>query len=126
MKTGFWKDAAESMKAANIGSLSGNTINNSRAPMRGLMTPGLGGPSARPNKPWRSSEGYNLPTNVEKEFNKFQVRANEPVARALENWVFDHRREQGLYPMNIDSVPIMGGGWNVRDRNLRKIQPIIH
>jgi hypothetical protein len=79
-----------------------------------------------PSNPWQSAEGYNLPTNVEKEFNKFQVRANEPVARDIENWVFDYRRNEGLYPMNIDSVPIPGGGWKVSDRNLRKIQPIIN
>jgi len=78
------------------------------------------------SNPWQSAEGYNLPTNVEKEFNKFQVRANEPVARDLENYVFDYRNKQGLYPMNIDSVPIMGGGWKVSDRNLRKIQPNIN
>ena len=117
-----YQQAAQSMMQAGIGSLSGNTINNNM----GLMTPGLGGPLAPPPKPWQSAEGYNLPTNVEKEFNKFQVRANEPVARDLENWVFDHRRNKGLYPMNIDSVPIPGGGWHVRDRNLRKIQPIIN
>tara|TARA_R100000008_G_scaffold44266_2_gene25732 strand:+ start:1059 stop:1958 length:900 start_codon:yes stop_codon:yes gene_type:complete len=116
MATNPYKEAAQSMMQAGIGSLSGNTINNNMG----------GGPLAPLPKPWQSAEGYNLPTNVEKEFNKFQVRANEPVARDLENWVFDHRRNEGLYPMNIDSVPIPGGGWHVRDRNLRKIQPIIN
>jgi hypothetical protein len=59
------------------------------------------------------------------EYNKFQVRANEPEARALENYVFDWRREGGNYPMNIDSVP-HGKGWKVQDRFLKPIEPMRH
>ena len=36
------------------------------------------------------------------EYRSFQVRANEPDARALERYVFDVNREYGQHPMNID------------------------
>jgi len=99
-----YEEAAQSMMSAGIGSLSGSTI----------------------NKPWESAEGFSLPTNTEKEFNKFQIRANEPDARALENYVFDTYRKQGKYPMNINTVP-EGKGWRVRrPYNVKNIEPMHH
>ena len=93
----------------------------------------LGGGKTAP-EPWESSRpfgGLSLNANTEKEFNKFQIRANEPEARALENFVFDTYRKQGKYPMNINSVPYGQGllqeGWKVhRPTNVKNIEPMHH
>jgi len=96
----------------------------------------LGGPKkpfGQRQQPWKSSEGLSRDVNIEKELNKFQIRANEPTARAAEQQVFDDYRRQGLYPWNLHSRPSVnfeGGrrdieGWEVRPVNIEKIPPKI-
>jgi len=81
---------------------------------------------------WRSDEGLSPAINTEKEFNKFQIRANEPTARAAEQKVFNDYRSQGLYPWNLTSRPELDWsegkqdilGWQVRPGNIERINPV--
>ena len=84
-----------------------------------------------PDEPWQSAEGYGLPENIEKEYNKFQMRRNELAGRNAEEEIFRSLTEQGLYPWNLHTRPITTDGrsvnefgeslWDVRPENVEKI-----
>jgi hypothetical protein len=88
---------------------------------------------AQMSTPWQSAEGYGLPENIEKEYNKFQMRANELAGRKAEDEVFRSLTEQGLYPWNLNTRPITMDGrsvdeygeslWNVRPENIEEMEP---
>jgi hypothetical protein len=40
--------------------------------------------------------------DTEREYNKFQTRANEPGARLAEQWAFDMQRERDQWPWTLD------------------------
>jgi len=90
------------------------------------------GIASLPQTPWQSAEGLSRDINTEKEFNKFQIRANEPTARAAEQKVFNDYRSQGLYPWNLNSRPEVDWsdgkqdilGWQVRPGNIERINPV--
>ena len=85
------------------------------------------------SKPWRSAEGLPKHINTEKEWNKFQIRANEPGARAAQQQVFNDYRSQGLYPWNLHSRPELDWSegkqdilrWDVRPANVERVDPTI-
>jgi len=84
---------------------------------RQLMGPAGGAPT-----PWKSAEGYNQLQNIEKEWRKAQMRLNEPSARRSEQLIFEHMKDQGKYPWNLEVHPgpennsWMVGAGNVEDR----------
>jgi len=107
-------------------------------PLGSLEEPlgGLGGlgpmGQAQTSIPWQSAEGLSKPVNIEKEYNKFQMRANELAGRKAEDELFRHlTEEEGLYPWNLDTRPMTIDDrsideygeslWNVRPRNIEKI-----
>ena len=57
-----------------------------------------------------------------KEYRSFQVRANEPDARALEKYAFDSEQERGYYPMNID----IGLHPNWKERKNKYLNTAVH
>ena len=90
-----------------------------------------GGGSVRSEGRSRGSQGRpSLPTptwDTEREYNKFQTRANEPAARLAEQWAFDMQRGRDQWPWTLD-VTRRGqprgqhkteGQWNVRSSNFR-------
>ena len=80
------------------------------------------GSKTTPVTPWGSAEGYNQPQNIEKEWRKAQMRLNEPSARRSEQLIFEHMKDQGKYPWNLEVHPgqknnsWMVGAGNVEDR----------
>jgi hypothetical protein len=63
----------------------------------------------------------------QREYNKFQTRANEPGARLAEQWAFDMQRGRDQWPWNLD-VTRTGqprgqykneGQWNVKSSNFK-------
>ena len=78
-------------------------------PEEGALMGMLGGPDIK-GEPWQSAEGYGLPENIEKEWNKAQIRMNEPSARAAEEQFFDAATEQGGYPWTFKTQPLTAYG----------------
>jgi hypothetical protein len=101
---------------------------------RRTIFPNARRPKTTPPKPWRSAEGLPKHINTEKEWNKFQIRANEPGARAAEQQVFNDYRSQGLYPWNLHSRPELDWSegkqdilrWDVRPANVERVDPVIN
>jgi hypothetical protein len=65
--------------------------------------------------PWQSAEGYGPLENTEKEWNKAQIRMNEPSARAAEEQFFDEATEQGFYPWEFRTQPMSEYGDTLYD-----------
>ena len=80
-----------------------------REPLGGLAGLGAMG-QTQMSPPWRSAEGYGPLENTEKEWNKAQIRMNEPSARAAEDQLFQGLTEQGLYPWNFRTRPMTTEG----------------
>ena len=80
-----------------------------REPLGGLRGLGTMG-QAQMSEPWQSAEGYGPLENTEKEWNKAQIRMNEPSARAAEDQLFQGLTEQGLYPWNFRTRPMTTEG----------------
>ena len=71
--------------------------------------------------------------DTEREYNKFQTRANEPGARLAEQWAFDMNRANDKWPWTLD-VTRTGqprgqhktqGRWNVKSSNFEDIPPTL-
>ena len=94
-----------------------------------------GGGSVRSEGRSRGSQGRpSLPAptpaptwDTEREYNKFQTRANEPGARLAEQWAFDMQRERDQWPWTLD-VTREGqprgqhkreGHWKVKSSNFK-------
>jgi len=58
------------------------------------------------------------------EYRSFQVRANEPDARALERYAFDVSREHGQHPMNIDIG--LHPNWEERQGSMSSLSSAVH
>ena len=57
--------------------------------------------------------------HANREYNKFQIRANEPDARAQRLWMYNQARDENKQPMFFDTVPAPddpGGDWIHRMR----------
>jgi hypothetical protein len=86
--------------------------------------------------PFISEEGYGPLENAEKEWNRSQIRMNEPSGRAAQDQYFDSLTEQGLYPWNFRTQPMTEYGdllyddvgnqlWGVTAENVEEMEPII-
>ena len=101
----------------------GGSVRSERGP-RGDQVAGFGPQGGRPSLPAPTP----APTwDTEREYNKFQTRANEPGARLAEQWAFDMNRERDQWPWTLD-VTREGqprgqhkreGQWKVKSSNFR-------
>ena len=97
---------------------------NGGGSVRSKGSPRGGARGGRPSLP----EPTPAPTwDTEREYNKFQTRANEPGARLAEQWAFDMNRANDKWPWTLD-VTRTGqpqgqhktqGQWNVKSSNFK-------
>jgi hypothetical protein len=109
----------------------------SRRPRYGIDYLFNGGGSVRSKRRPRGGAGGGRPSlpeptpaptwDTEREYNKFQTRANEPGARLVEQWAFDMNRERDQWPWTLD-VTREGqprgqhkreGQWKVKSSNFK-------
>jgi len=128
-------EAAQGMYQAGIGSLSGRPLNPIPPSNTQRIEGALGEVAQRPNYDWNSAfDRLEQANKAQGEYNKFQVRANEPLARRAESGIFNLMREkQNKWPwsLNISRRDQPRGQykdvgrWRVEPSNVYNIPPEI-
>ena len=124
--------AAQSMYQAGIGSLSGHPLNPKSPSDIQRIEGALGKVEQQEDYDWNSALARLEQANkAQGEYNKFQVRANEPRARAAESSVFNMMRGQNKWPWNLDMQRVNQprgqyrnvGQWEVKPSNIYEMLP---